>query len=230
MSRRQKSTLTVVLLLALGGFLSVVLTRLGGTEGAPAIAPQEVVEAGLMGEAEALSDVGVFRRGYEESKLRAGFSGRPLLRVYFSRSSRELRALREILQEPRVQELAGRFTPAWVEISDIPDRASDRPPEAELPLIAVHDIHGRCLGVLSGERLTSENLLEMLEALPRTWPKSPLYQRLLESTEPLDFMASRGDLDRARFTVQVLRELEAETPAVVQAEARIAALDAERRN
>ena len=229
MSRRQKSTLTVVLVLALGGLLSFVLARLGGTE-APAVVPQEIAEEGPIGEAEALSDVGVFRRGYEESMLRAGFSGRPLLRVYFSRSSRDIRGLRAMLAAPRVQELAAHFTPAWIEIAEIPEKVTNRPPESELPLVAVHDVHGRCLGLLSGERLTSESLLEMLEALPRTWPKSPLYQRLLESTEPLDFMASRGDLDRARFTVQVLRELEAETPAVVQAEARIAALDAERRN
>jgi hypothetical protein len=167
---------------------------------------------------------GSFRQGWDLMHRRAGFSGRPLLMVFANAEHGLDQVQREVFADERIQEAAARFSAALVNPDEIPAEADFRPPEADLPIVHARDVHGRCLGILTGAEVTAANVRDLLGRLSEVplsaWPRSPLYESLLESAGALDAMIARGEFDEAKFVIDMLAELEPASEAAARAEER----------
>jgi len=173
------------------------------------------------------SDAGAFHRGYDLALRRAGFTGRPLLCVFSDSSDAEAetRLRTTVLEDPRVQDAASGFTAVWLDPSDVPADQHFAVPRSALPLVYVRDLHGRALGILSGDRVSAESLVAMLPSPPPGgFAKSPLWRWLADSAKPIDDLIDAGLYDDARFALDMLAELEPGSEAQQRAETRRASL------
>jgi hypothetical protein len=197
------------LIVAAAGFFLV--TRVGGGRGA---AVQDAV-----------ADAGRFRSGWALGLDRAGFSGLPMVTVLADGADAGWPALRACLEDAAVSAELGSYTPVLVD-------AAGLDPESEL---AEHwrRGHGAVVRALSGQFLgslpqgfTCEDLVALLETakwkLASEPQKSPIYVRLLESPEAIDWFVANGRRAEAEKFAAFLREFEgAESPAVQAVESRL---------
>jgi hypothetical protein len=165
-----------------------------------------------------------FQYGYDLGRERAGFSGLPMVQIFVDETVDQA-ALDACLESPEVQALMPSFTGIFInsEDEDSSPRRLRRKGEHQ---VIVRAVNGKILGILPGGYTCAE-LLEMLERIPRSMiiqpMKSPIYQRLLESPDPIDQLIAEDKAERARKYVDVLAELEGKDhPAVIAAEARLA--------
>jgi hypothetical protein len=187
----------------------LVVARIGSGGGAQAV----------------LADAGRFRAGWTLGLDRAGFSGLPMAIVLADGADAVWPAQRACLEDAAVAAELGSYTPVLVD-------AAGLDPESEL---AEHwrRNNGAVVRALSGQFLGSlpqgfgcEDLVELLESaktkLASAPQKSPIYVRLLESPEAIDWFVANGRRAEAEKYASFLREFEgAESPAVQAVDARL---------
>jgi hypothetical protein len=173
----------------------------------------------------ALSDAGRFRAGWTLGLDRAGFSGLPMVTVLADSADARLPALRTCLQDAAVAAELGAYTPVLVD-------AAGLDPESELADhwrrgdgAVVRALSGQFLGGLP-QGFACEDLVALLQTavtkLASAPQKSPIYVRLLESPEAIDWFVANGQRAEAEKFAAFLREFEgAESPAVQAVESRL---------
>jgi hypothetical protein len=192
-------------LAGLGGFLAL---RTGGVG-----ASQQAIE-----------DVGLFRVGAMLGEERAGFSGLPKLQVFADAADPGWASLQACLTAPGLQEALAGFTPVLIdERADLETEKVLR--ERDGARVVARGLNGKVLGALPAG-FTCADLLDLLIEIQantlQSPEKSPIYARLLETTEPIDVLVSQGQAERAAKFVEFLAEFEgAQSPAVMAAEARL---------
>jgi hypothetical protein len=173
----------------------------------------------------ALSDAGRFRAGWALGLDRGGFSGLPMAVVLADGADAGWPALRACIEDAAVSAELGSYTPVLVD-------AAGLDPESELAdhwrrgdAVVVRALSGQFLGSLP-QGFACEDLVALLETakwkVASAPQKSPIYVRLLESPEAIDWFVANGRRAEAEKYASFLREFEgAESPAVQAVEARL---------
>ncbi|MBI4257905.1 MAG: hypothetical protein HY619_03025 [Thaumarchaeota archaeon] len=172
----------------------------------------------------ALTDVGRFKLGAKLGEERAGFSGLPKIQVFANSSDPNWPAVQACLQEAAIEaELIGSFTAVLVDTSD--------PQEAQVELgarelgyqVILTALNGKFLGGLAAG-FACRDLLALLRTIKAETvirpEKSPIYARLLETAQPIDWLIQNSERAKADRFVDFLKEFEGvDSPAVRAAEA-----------
>jgi len=193
----------------------VASCALGAVAGA-GILIYTIVAGGGGAAAQALPDAGKFRVGSQLGEERAGFSGRPMVMVFTS--AIDSAAISACLLSPDVEALMGDFTGVLVEEAAEPDVESVLRARDDFQVV-VRALNGSLLGGLR-RGFTCADLAALLENVRKGITfieKSPIYARLLESTEPIDVLKTEGKVAEAARYVELLKEFEGEGSAVAQA-------------
>jgi hypothetical protein len=173
--------------------------------------------------AQELSGAGKFRVGSQLGEERAGFSGRPMLMVFTSASSRDWQSIFSCLQSPDVEAFMDHFTGVLVDEGLDPDTEAVARTRDKLGVV-VRGLNGAFLGGLP-QGFTCAELIALLDAMKKTVPfveKSPIYARLLESAEPVALLKQEGRDAEAQRYVELLKDFEGtESDAVRAAEAEL---------
>jgi hypothetical protein len=195
-------------LFAVAGGVAFMILRTGGVRAAP----------------QALADVGRLRVGSALGEERAGFSGRPKVLVFTSATDPQWSAIQACLLSLSAEAELSSFTPVLVdETLDADEERVLR--ERDGLRVVVRGLNGKFWGGLpAGFRC--EELLALLHSIRTEMiqlpEKSPIYARLLESTEPIDWLIQEGQLARAQKFVEFLAEFEGTgSPACTAAQARL---------
>jgi hypothetical protein len=176
------------------------------------------IAAGGGAAAQAMPDVGKFRVGSQLGEERAGFSGRPMVMVFASASSAEWLTISSCLESADIKAFMDHFTGILVEEAVEPEVEAVARTRDKLRVV-VRGLNGAFLGGLP-EGFACADLVALLEAIKKTVPfveKSPIYARLLESTEPLAALKQEGNGDEAQKYVDLLKEFEGAASAAVEA-------------
>jgi hypothetical protein len=202
MSKRTKRGIAFSAIIALAAGLAVYLAVPGGTAA----------------RTQALSDVGVFRAGSALGEERAGFSGRPQVKVLVSEGAETIVRVSAALQDPAVVNAMAAYTGVLVDAAAEPGVEQVLRERDKLQVV-VRSLDGSFLGGL--EAVTAPELARLLETISARLGKaaepSPLLARLRESTEPIDAMLQEGKRAEAEKFADFLREIDGPAADSVQA-------------
>jgi hypothetical protein len=171
--------------------------------------------------AQVIPDVGMFRAGSELGEDRAGFTGRHKLFVFVSPGSPEWPALEACLQGEAVTSRMEQYVGIFVDPVAEPEVEETLRKRDGLQVV-IRALNGALLGGLKSG-FSCDDLVKLLESVSLSTPfleKSPIYARLLESSDPITALKAEGNHDVAVKYVELLKEFEgASSPAVQAAEA-----------
>ncbi len=170
-----------------------------------------------------LTGAGSFKVGSALGEERGGFSGRPMVQVFVSADEKDWPVVSAALQSPEVEAEMGSFTGVLIDPKVEPQIEEGYRGQGIQAL--VRGLDGSFLGALP-PGFGAINLAKLLNRIRvgsfRAIEKSPIYASLLRSPDAIDSLKAKGEIEKARRFVELLKELEgADSPAVLEAEARL---------
>jgi hypothetical protein len=173
----------------------------------------------------AVGDAGRFRAGWTLGLDRAGFSGLPMAIVFADSADAGWPALRACLEDAAVSAELGSYTPVLVDAAGLERESELADHWRSGDAVVVRALSGQFLGSLP-LGFACEDFVGLLQTavtkLASAPQKSPIYVRLLESPEAIDWFVANGRRAEAEKFAAFLREFEgAESPAVQAVEARL---------
>jgi hypothetical protein len=174
---------------------------------------------------EAVADAGRFRAGWTLGLDRSGFSGLPMAIVLADGADAGWPALRACLEDAAVSAGLSSYTPVLVDAASLDAESELAGHWRRGDAVVVRALSGQFLGSLP-QGFACEDLVALLQTavtkLASAPQKGPIYVRLLESPEAIDWFVANGRRAEAEKFAAFLREFEgAESPAVQAVEARL---------